>query len=170
MNLNKASLLSLVLFLVISIKGYAQQLELGVNQYTGIANTLEWEAGFNGFSLDIDYFHSVGEKTTLKGGMELGYTGWGSQGLMALGFRYGDVNSLDVSILNGLAFYQQGPAYVFASEASYTRSFFNEGKNRLLLSIGLRYSIQPAYSTYSSIYSYLDLPLRIRWGRLLKKP
>lgn len=168
MDLNKAKLNTLLLFLVISIKGYAQHLELGINQYTGIAYTREWEAGFNGFSLDIDYFHSVGEKITLKGGVELGYTGWGSQGLMAIGFRYGEVNSLDVAILNGMAFYQQGPAYVFGSEAFYTRSFFNEGKNRLLISIGLRYSIQPAYSAYSSIYSYLDLPLRFRWGRILK--
>ena len=168
MDLNKAGLLSLLLFFAISIRAYAQHLELGINQYTGIAHTLEWEAGFNGFSLDFDYFHRVGEKSTLKGGMELGYTGWGSQGLMAIGFRYGSANALDVAILNGMAFYQQGPAYVFGSEASYTRSFFNEGKNRLLLSIGLRYSIQPAYSAYSSIYSYLDLPLRIRWGRILK--
>lgn len=167
MDLNKAKLFKLLIFICLSVSGYGQQLELGMNQYTCIAHTGGWEAGLNGLSLNLDYYQVAGEKTKLKAGMEAGYTGWGSQWLVAAGLRYGGTNSLDVAILNGMAFYQQGPAYVFGSEASYTRSFFKEGKNHLLLSLGLRYSIQPAYSKYSLIYSYVDIPLRIRWARKL---
>ena len=167
MDLNR--IVFIFLLLPLSFKGFGQQLELGINLYPGLAHTQGWEPGMNGASLNFNYLHVVSEELLLKGGLELGYTGWGSQGLLATGIRYGDINALGVEILNGMALYQQGPSYVFGTGASYTRTFFNEGKNRLLLSLGFRYIIQPAYSKYSSIYSYFDLPLQIRWVRKLNK-
>ncbi len=169
MDSNKATIVFFILFLAISARGYSQRLELGLNVLAGVAHTQGWEPGKNGASLNLDYLHPMAGKSLLKGGVELGYTGWGSQGLLAIGLRYGSANSLDIEILNGMAFYQQGPNYVFGTGASYTRSFFNEGKNQLLLSLGMRYTIQKAYSTYSPIYSYIDIPLRIRWGRKLNQ-
>lgn len=169
MDLNRISLLFLLGLMFLSKTGHGQQVELGLNLYAGLAHTQGWEPGMNGTSMNFDYLHGVSDKLQVKGGLELGYTGWGSQGLLATGIRYGGPNAIELEILNGMAFYQQGPNYVFGAGAAYTRSFFNEGKNRLLLSIGLRFSIQPAYKTYSPIYSYFDIPLRISWARILNK-
>lgn len=167
MNLNRAILFFSAVLMAISLRGYGQQIELGINLPAALATSQGWEPGLNGASLDLDYLHGVKGEFQLKGGLELGYNGWGSHGLIATGIRYGGVSSLELEILNGMAFYQQGPHYVFGTGGYYTRSFFNEGKNRLLLAIGLRYTIQPAYRAYSNIYAYFDLPLRIRWLRQL---
>ena len=158
-----------MILLALSIRGLGQQMELGINLLAGIAHTQGWEAGMNGGSLNFDYLHAVTERSQLKGGLDLGYTAWGSQGLLDFGIRYGGANSMELNILNGMAFYQQGPHYVFGTGAYYTRSFFNEGKNLLLLSIGLRYTLQPFYREYSLIYSYFDIPLSLRWGRKLNQ-
>lgn len=158
----------IILLLFDFYQGSGQQLELGINFIPGLAHTQQWEAGMNGAGFNVDYLHPVKEDISLRGGVELGYTGWGSQGLMALGFVYGSTNALELELLNGMAFYQQGPNYVFGCGASYIRSFFNQGKNLLILSIGLRYSIQPAYRSYGPIYSYLDIPIQLRWGRKLR--
>jgi len=154
--------------LLLSIMGFSQQLETGISIYPSLAHSGGFETGMNGGSLNLDYLQRVREKIILKGGLELGYTGWGSQGLLATGFRYGGVNALEAEILNGLAFYQQGSNYVFGTGVHYCRTFFQEGKNQLLLSLGLRYSIQPAYKEISPMYSYIDIPLRIRWIRKFK--
>lgn len=169
MALNRNRFIGIILLLSIFFYGFGQSLELGVNILTGIAHTQQWEPGMNGAGLNLDYLHPLTEEINIKGGVELGYTGWGSQGLLVLGGRYGAENAVGIELLNGLAFYQQGLNYVFGCGASYTRSFFNEGKNLLLLSIGMRYTIQPAYKSYGPIYSYFDIPLQIRWGRKLKE-
>jgi len=169
MDLNSKTPMIILALLLLSIMGFGQQLETGVSINPSLAHAGGFETGMNGGSLNLDYLHRVGEKISLKSGLELGYTGWGSQGLMAAGIRYGGVNALEAEILNGLAFYQQGPNYVFGTGAYYSRSFFTEGKNQLLVSLGLRYSIQPGYKKISPLYSYIDIPLRIRWGRILSK-
>jgi len=153
--------------MVPAVAGNCQKMELGLNLYPGLAHTKGWDPGMNGAGMEIDYLHMLGAKVQIKGGLELAYCGWGSQGLMTLGIRYGGANALEAEILNGLAFYRQGPSYLFGSGMYYTRSFFRGGKNQLSLSIGLRYTLQPAYKAYSPIYSYVDLPIRIRWSRQL---
>jgi hypothetical protein len=167
MGLNKKTRLIILLLLPISIMGFGQQLETGINVYPSLAHSQGFEPGMNGNSLNLDYLHKMGEKTSLKGGLELGYTGWGGQGLISTGLRYGEISALDAEILNGLAFYQQGPRYVFGTGVYYSRSFFTEGKNRLLISLGLRYTIQAGYKEFSPLYAYIDIPLRIRWSRKL---
>ena len=72
-------------------------------------------------------------------------------------------NQVEAEILNGMALYRQGSHYVCGAGASYVYTLFRQKKHRLVLSAGLRFTIQPAYRNFSSIYSYLDLPLRIRW-------
>ena len=167
--MNRATPVFIFLLLVISLRGYSQQLETGINIYPGLAHSQGVDPGMNGSSLNLDYLHKVGELTFLKGGLELGYTGWGSQGLIATGLRYGGINAFEAEILNGIAFYQQGSNYVFGTGAYYSRSFFTDGKNRLLLSLGIRYTLQPAYKEFSPIYSYIDFPLRIRWVRKISE-
>lgn len=169
MDLNRKTRLIMLLLLPISIMGFAQQLETGLNVSPSLAHSQGFEPGMNGSSLNLDYLHKAGERISLKGGLELGYTGWGSQGLISTGLRYGEINAFEAEILNGMAFYQQGPKYVFGTGAYYSRSFFTEGKNRLLLSLGLRYTIQVGYKEFSPLYSYIDIPLRIRWCRKLSK-
>lgn len=169
MDLNRKTRLIILLLLPISFMGLAQQLETGINIYPSLAHSQGFDPGMNGSSLNIEYLHKAGERISLKGGLELGYTGWGSQGLISTGVRYGGINAFEAEILNGIAFYQQGPNYVFGTGAYYSRSFFAEGKNQLLLSLGLRYTIQPGYKEFSPLYSYFDIPLRIRWSRKLSQ-
>lgn len=157
-----------LMLLTTVLRSKAQEMELGVNVVPGIAYSGVFSPGMNGFSLDADYIHTLGDRIELKGGLELGLTGWGSQVLMSTGARWGSVNKVEMEILNGMALYQQGPNYVFGAGAYYCRSFFQGKKNQLLISGGLRYTIQPAYKTYSSIYTYFDLPLRFRWTRSFK--
>lgn len=157
-----------MLLFTTGISSLGQDTELGVNVNAGLAHTGKFDPGMNGFSLNTDYLHSIGENLALKGGLEIGITGWGSQLLIATGIRWGGVDQVELEFLNGMALYQQGPNYVFGAGAYYSRTLFSGNRNRLLLSAGLRFSIQPAYSAYSSVYTYFDLPLRMRWARSLK--
>ena len=156
--------LALVLCLATKVNCFAQSFELGASIYPGIAHSSGFELGSNGFSLDFDYLHILTSHSHIHGGVELGITGWGSQLLIPTGFRWGRTAHLDLEWLNGMALYQQGAHYVFGAEASYVHTFFKRKKHRLILSTGLRYTIQPAYKAFSPIYAYLDLPIRIHWG------
>ncbi len=168
MDLNRVSLLFILVILTLSKTGHGQQLELGINLYTGMAHTQGWEPGMNGASLNFDYLQGVTDGVLVKGGIESGLHRVGQPGASCHRDQVRWSQRFGVEILNGMAFYQQGPNYVFGAGAAYTRSLFNEGKNRLLLSIGLRFTIQPAYRSHGPIYSYFDIPVSIRWGRVLK--
>jgi hypothetical protein len=145
-----------------------QVCEIGLNYYAGLSHTLAFEPGGNGVSLDALYVQSISEELQALGGVEMGTTGWGSQLLFPLAARWGNNHQVELEILNGMALYRQGPRYVAGAGASYVYTLFRQKKHRLVLSAGLRVTVQPAYREYSNIYSYLDLPLRIRWqfGRL----
>lgn len=142
----------------------AQSFELGASVYPGIAHSSGFEVGSNGFSLNMDYLYILTSDTRLHSGLELGITGWGSQLLIPAGFRWGRTAQVNLELFNGVALYQQQSHYVFGAGASYVHTFFKGEKHWLILSAGLRYTIQPAYKAFSPIYAYLDLPLRISWG------
>ncbi len=156
--------LGLCFCLATNFSSFAQSFELGASVYPGIAHSSGFELGSNGFSLDMDYLHILTSDLHLHGGLELGICGWGSQLLIPAGFRWGQTAQVDLELLNGVALYEQGGHYVFGAGASYVHTFFKGKKHRLILSAGLRYTIQPAYKAFSPIYAYLDLPIRIRWG------
>lgn len=163
MDWNKATiiLLSLGIFCLNPVAG--QSFETGVNYYPGIAHSEGLEPGSNGFSVDVSYLYVVAQNLSTYGGLELGISGWGNQVLVPLGVRLGARHQLDAELLNGLALYQQGSRYVGGAGVYYVYAFFPNSKHQLVLSAGLRFSIQPAYREYSDLYYYLDLPLRIRW-------
>lgn len=142
----------------------AQTFETGINYFWGIGHSEGFEPGSNGFSLDLKYHYSLDKNIGLNAGMEAGISGWGFQILFPVGFRYGKKHKVEAELLNGMALYQQGSAYVFGAGLYYVKPFFEDNKHQLILSFGLRYTIQPAYREYSPLYAYIDLPLRIRWG------
>ncbi len=154
----KSSPVICLLLFASALSSLGQRTELGVNVNAGMAYTGKFDPGMNGFSLDADYLHTIGDNLKLKGGFEIGITGWGSQLLIATGIRWGGVDQVELEFLNGMALYQQGPNYVFGAGTYYCRTLFRGNRNTLLSSAGLRYSIQPAYSEYSSIYTYLICP------------
>lgn len=154
--------IALITLLGVSPTG-AQVFETGLSYRAGLWHSLGFEPGSNGLSLDALYVHSLSERLLAQGGLELGTTGWGSQLLFPLAARWGTNHQVELEILNGMALYRQGPRYVTGGGISYVHVLFREKKHRLVLSAGLRITVQPSYREYSSIYSYLDLPLRIRW-------
>ena len=164
MGWNKNIFLGLALCLTINNNSYAQSFELGASIYPGIVHSSGFELGSNGFSLNLDYLHNLTSGSHFRGGLELGICGWGSQLLIPAGFRWGRTAQLDLELLNGVALYQQGGHYVFGTGVSYVHTFFKGKKHQLILTTGLRYTIQPSYKAFSPIYAYLDLPIRIRWG------
>jgi hypothetical protein len=123
--------------------------------------------GMNGTSLNLEYLHPVRERHSLRGGLEFGYTGWGSQVLLSTGYRFGNGHGMELEVLNGMALYRQGVNYVVGTGAAWEWTMA-KGRNGLLISSGIRFSMQPAYEKYSDVYAYVDLPLRIRWVRRLK--
>jgi hypothetical protein len=154
--------LAVILLLVLSpVRG--QFIETGLNYYAGLSHSQAWEVGSNGLSLNAQYLHSISQQLQALAGVELGTTGWGSQLLFPLAARWGNHHQAELEILNGMALYRQGARYVAGAGASYVYTLFRQKKHRLVLSAGLRLTIQPAYREYSGIYAYLDLPLRIRW-------
>jgi hypothetical protein len=140
-----------------------QSFETGLNYYPGIVHSEGFELGSNGFSLDVSYLHELPYGFIARGGMEFGVSGWGSQLLIPLGARFGKDHQVDLELLNGVALYQQEGGYVAGGGVYYVYTFFRNQKHRLVLSAGLRYTIQPSYRDYSKLYSYLDLPMGIRW-------
>lgn len=154
--------LALIVLLVLA-PARGQLVETGLNYYAGLSHTLAWEMGSNGFSLNAQYLHTISEEFQALGGVEFGISGWGSQLLLPLAARWGKNHQAEFEILNGMAVYKQGPRYVAGAGVSYVYTLFRQKKHSLVLSAGLRVTIQPAYREYSGIYSYLDLPLRIRW-------
>lgn len=140
-----------------------QSFETGVNYYPGIAHSNGFEVGSNGFSVDLTYLYRLSESLSTHGGLELGISGWGSQILVPLGVRFGTKHQLDLELINGLALYHQGNKYVGGAGIYYVYTFFPNSRHQLVLSAGLRFSFQPSYREYSDLYSYLDLPLRLRW-------
>jgi len=154
--------LALVLLLAL-LPARGQVFETGLNYYAGLSHTLGFEPGGNGLSLDVSFVHSVSEQLRVLGGVELGTTGWGNQVLVPLAARWGTVHQAELELLNGMALYRQGPRYVAGGGIYYVYTLFSQKKHRLVLSAGLRLTVQPSYREFSGIYSYLDLPLRIRW-------
>lgn len=140
-----------------------QSFETGLNIPIGIAHNDGFETGANGLSLQMTYLQQLRTGFSAHGGMEFGYTGWGSQLLLPLGVRLGETNQLDLEFLNGVALYHQGGHYIGGAGAYYVYPLFRDKKHRMVLSAGLRFTIQPAYRNYGSQFFYLDLPLRIRW-------
>jgi hypothetical protein len=149
--------------LLFSIQARGQVFETGVNLNAGIIHSNGFELGGNGFSLNGTYLHSMSAGLMIYGGAEFGITGWGSHVLFPLGIRWGEMHQVDLELINGMALYRQGNQYVAGAGAYYVHAFFTSGRHRLVVSAGLRFTIQPAYKEYSSIYYYLDLPLRIRF-------
>jgi hypothetical protein len=140
-----------------------QSFETGLNLPLGLAHSSGFEPGTNGFGLEVSYLHKMPKEITAHGGLELGITGWGSQVLLPLGVRFGNRHQLDIELLNGLALYRQGSQYVTGAGAYYVYTLFRNRKHRLVISAGLRFTIQPSYREYSDLYAYLDLPIRLRW-------
>jgi hypothetical protein len=140
-----------------------QSFETGLNYYPGIAHSEGFEIGSNGFSLDVSYLHELPYGFSARGGMEFGVSGWGSQILIPLGARFGKDHQVDLELLNGTALYRQEGAYVVGGSVYYVYTLFRNQKHRLVLSAGIRYTIQPSYRKYSNLNAYLDLPVGIRW-------
>jgi len=168
MRWNKLLLL-LALTAGIALEAHAQYLETGLKAYPVIAHSQGMEWGMNGTGVELTYLHRLESEVLLKGGFEAALCGWGSQLLVPLGCRLGGQHDLEGSLINGIALYQQAPAWVGGLELSYVLSFLSAKKNALVLSAGLRFIIQPAYKEYSPLYYYLELPLRISWSRKLRK-
>jgi hypothetical protein len=118
----------------------------------------------NGSAIKLSYLHTLEGDIRLLGGMEAGITGWGSQVLLGTGIRKGTLHQVEVEILNGMALYKGRSPYVFGLGSTYVRHLAGKRKHRLLLSAGLRFTLQPAYREYSDLFFYIDLPLQIRWG------
>jgi len=164
MDGNKKRGAVLILLASLCMSTAAQELELGIQHQLGVAHSQGVELAMNGWSMDALYLHKVADKGMAGAGLELGYTDWGSQSLLSLHYRHGHKHLWEVEFLNGMAFYQQGPHYVMGLGLNYAHRIFR-GRNGLLLSAGLRFSMQPAYRDYSTHYAFFDLPLRISWNR-----
>ena len=161
MDWNKV--ISGLLVLMILVPAGGQSLEAGLNYYAGLAHSQGFEPGSNGLSLDIAWLNCISENFQVLGGMEFGFTGWGNQVLVPLAARWGKDHQVELEILNGMALYRQGPHYVGGAGAAWVYTFFRQKRHRLVVLAGLRFSVQPGYRDVSSIYSYLDLPLKVRW-------
>lgn len=163
MVLNKAKYLVFAGLFCLLSGLQAQRFELGLSAYPGLAHNQGFEAGMNGISLNFRYLFTLEQDLVLSGGLEAGYSGWGSQLLFPLGICYGRAHLIGARLLNGMALYRQGPQWVGGLELYYGYVLFREKKHQLILSAGLRYIAQPAYRAYGPIYSYFDLPLGISW-------
>ena len=164
---NKYHISILIMLLVQSL--HAQHMELGLQSRTTLAHSSGAEMAMNGWDLSLSYSHHLDQDIFIRGGMEWGYAGWGGQMLFVSALAYGQKNQAELEILNGMALYRQKNSYIFAAGVRFRHLFFHPGRNKLILSAGFRYSIQPAYKDYSGIYSYLDFPIRISWARMLHR-
>jgi len=147
----------------------AQQISLNFESFPGVAYSGGSGYFYGGGGLELAYQQDLG-KGRLRGGLEYRIIDWGNQGSLNAGynFRYYTNGAWRISgtsgVQLGFAFFRSAVPFVWGLEyvpelewQSSKRFFANIG-------IGIRYTNNTQYRSYSSINALLELPVRIGWG------
>jgi len=147
----------------------AQKLHLETHFFPSLAYQNTFETGYNGTAFALEYQKTLTSDWDLLAGLEYGFIGWGNQGLVELGLSRNFIKKEKISLnaelvfLNGLAWFRPKSLYVWGGMLGATFTWNIRKKSSLTVGTGIRYTQCPAYKDFSSIYSYLDIPLQMGW-------
>lgn len=161
-----------IFFLFVTISLSAQETQISVLANSGLGYRLNekniYEPGFSGAGIKLNQIRQI--KTSpfsVIWGMELSYSGWGTQTLVQTGFKlklpefWKFQFALEASSYYGISLLKSNPQYVNALEILPVIRYELNDRLGIQLASGIRYTASSGYRKYGPIWAYLDLPIRI---------
>jgi hypothetical protein len=171
--MKKAKLILLSLLFQSSIL-MCQEMTVYFSSLSGIMSGNSFNAGNRGLSFGLDYLNPISHDFKWLVGGELNSVSWGNNAFANIGVNYSKPFSnkwswsLSISTQQGISLFKPKMLYTFGFSSKALIIYCINYKSSLALGTGLKYYDCPAYSNYSFIHHYLDLPIELSYIFSLK--
>ncbi len=165
-----AFFVSLLIFSAVSLSPVkSQEISLSIANFNTILEGGNFRTGHEDNSFAIAYIHPIKSRLSWTAGAEAGLMSWGTDMVSSLGLQYSRQIagqwSWQAALVTqqGVVLFKPSVLYVWGLSCTAGLAYTLKNQSSFVLSTGLRFTDCPAYSNYSAVSNYLQIPVQLSY-------